>query len=135
MTTTGSIRDHDPVAGSIVAEISREIVRIHARYYGRGPTRARAIWRHDVVVVVLEEIFTKSEEVLVEGNQFQHVRSHRQAFQDQVEPLFCHAVENATGRRVRAFLSQVTEEGIASEVFVLAENAADGAEPPARRPE
>ena len=105
--------------GSIVAEISREIVRLHARYYGRGPTRARTVWRNDVVVVILEEIFTKAEEVLTGAGQFEQVRSHRQAFQDQVEPLFRNVVEQATGRSVRAFLSQVTEEGIAAEVFVL----------------
>ena len=109
----------DPVAGSIIAEIAREVVRIHAQYYGRGPTKARAIWRHDVVAVILEEIFTKAEEILVEAGRFDQVRSHRQAFQDQVEPLFRNVVEQATGHSVRGFLSQVSEEGIASEVFVL----------------
>lgn len=95
------------------------MVRIHAQYYGRGPTKARAIWRHDIVAVILEEIFTKAEEVLVEAGRFEQVRSHRQAFQDQVEPLFRNVVEQATGRTVYAFLSQVSEEGVASEVFVL----------------
>src|SRR5690348_13366038 len=102
----------DPVTGSIIAEIAREVVRIHAQYYGRGPTKARAIWRHDVVAVILEEIFTKAEEMLVEAGRFDQVRSHRQAFQDQVEPLFRNVVEQATGRSVRGFLSQVSEEGI-----------------------
>lgn len=104
---------------SIVAEIAREIVRLHAQYYGRGPTKAKAIYRNDTVVVILEEIFTRAEEILTDAGQFAQVRSHRQAFQDHVEPLFCNVVERATGRQVRAFLSQVTEEGIASEVFVL----------------
>lgn len=116
------MREH--AEGSIVAAISREVVRIHARYYGRGPTKAKAVWRHDVVVVILEEIFTKAEEVLVEANRFEQVRSHRQAFQDQVEPLFRNAVEQATGRPVRAFLSQVSKEGVASEVFVLGDDPA-----------
>jgi uncharacterized protein YbcI len=105
--------------GAIVAQIAREIVHIHASFYGRGPTKAKAIWRGDCVVVILEEIFTKAEEILTDAGRFEHVRQHRQAFQDQVEPVFCQAVEVATGRKVRAFLSQVTEEGIASEVFVL----------------
>ena len=122
MTVTGD--GHDPAAGSIVAEISREVVRIHAQYYGRGPTKARAIWRHDVVAVILEEIFTKAEEMLVEAGRFEQVRSHRQAFQDQVEPLFRNIVEQATGRSVYAFLSQVSEEGVASEVFVLDDGTA-----------
>lgn len=120
--TTGDA--HDAASGSIVAEISREVVRIHARYYGRGPTKARAIWRHDVVAVILEEIFTKAEEMLVEAGRFDQVRSHRQAFQDQVEPLFRSVVEQATGRPVYAFLSQVSEEGVASEVFFVLRNGA-----------
>jgi len=111
------------VEGSIIAEISCAVVRIHSQYYGRGPTRARAIWRQGIVVVILEEIFTKSEEVLIEAGKFEMVRSNRQAFQDQVEPIFRAAIEGATGRPVRVFLSQVTEEGIASEVFVLDEPA------------
>lgn len=105
--------------GAIVSEISREVVRIHAQFYGRGPTKAKTIWRHDVIVVLLEEIFTKAEEVLLEAGRFDQVRAHRQVFQDHVEPLFRNAIEQATGRRVRGFLSQVSEEGIASEVFVL----------------
>jgi uncharacterized protein YbcI len=106
-------------SGSIVAQVSREIVRIHAQFYGRGPTKAKAVWRGECLVVILEEIFTKAEDLLVRGGHFEQVRAHRQAFQDQVEPLFRQAVETATGRPVRAFLSQVTEEGIAAEVFVL----------------
>lgn len=118
----GVTGDHaDSGTGSIVAEISREVVRIHAQYYGRGPTRARTIWRQDVVAVILEEIFTGAEEMLTEAGRFEQVRSHRQAFQDQVEPLFRNVVEQATGRRVRTFLSQVSEEGVASEVFVLSD--------------
>jgi uncharacterized protein YbcI len=108
-------------SGAVVAEISREVVQLHARYYGRGPTKAKSVWRNDVVVVVLEEVFTKAELVLVEAGRFDQVRSHRQAFQDEIEPLLCRIVERATGRPVRAFLSQVSGEdrGIASEVFVL----------------
>ena len=44
----------------------------------------------------------------------------RTAFQDEVEPLLRAAVEAITGRRVRAFLSQVNADPeLASEVFVL----------------
>lgn len=119
MDATGPTQLNDETAGSVVAAIAREVVRVHARYYGRGPTKAKAVWRHDVVVVILEEIFTRSEEVLVDAGRFEQVRSHRQAFQDQVEPLLRNVVEQAAGHPVRAFLSQVSAEGIASEVFVL----------------
>lgn len=53
---------HSNEASPVVAQIARGVVGVHARYYGRGPTKAKAIWRNDVVVVILEEIFTKAEE-------------------------------------------------------------------------
>jgi uncharacterized protein YbcI len=104
---------------SLVAEISREIVRIHARFYGRGPTKAKTVWRDEIVICVLEDLFTKAEQLLVEGGRFADVRAHRTAFQDEVEPLFRSTVEAITGRRVISFLSQVAEDGVACEVFVL----------------
>jgi uncharacterized protein YbcI len=109
-----------PRAPLVVAEISREIVGVHARFYGRGPTRAKTLWRDDLVVCLLREIFTPGEQLLVDGGHFEQVRASRQAFQDTVEPLFRQKVEAATGRRVRSFLSQISPEGVASEVFVLA---------------
>lgn len=107
------------VQTSIVAQISREIVKAHAQYYGRGPTKARTVWKDDVVVVILEEIFTRAEWTLANAGHFDQVRATRQAFQDQIAPLFCQIVERATGRHVRSFLSQVSQAGVASEVFVL----------------
>jgi uncharacterized protein YbcI len=122
-------RDLEPDRGSsLVAEISRDIVRIHARFYGRGPTKAKTVWREEIVVCVLEEIFTKAEQLLVDGGRFEDVRAHRTAFQDEAEPLFLASVESITGRKVRSFLSQVSIDGAASEVFVLGARVDD---PPA----
>jgi uncharacterized protein YbcI len=105
--------------GSIVAAISRDIVGIHSRYYGRGPTRSKTIWREEILCCVLGEIFTKAEQLLVDAGRFEEVRAHRTAFQDEVAPLFRGAVETRTGLRVEAFLSQISKEGAAAEVFVL----------------
>jgi uncharacterized protein YbcI len=109
---------------SLVAAISREIVQVHSRYYGRGPTKAKTIWRDEIVVCILEEIFTKAEQLLVEHGRFEDVRSHRIAFQDEVGPMFRDSVERITGRRVKSFLSQISEDGVASEVFILGPAAA-----------
>jgi uncharacterized protein YbcI len=111
---------------SVVAEISREIVKAHSQYYGRGPTKARTVWKDDVIVVILEEIFTRAERTLVDAGHFEQVRATRQAFQDEVEPLFRQLVEQATGRTVRSFLSQVNPDGISAEIFVLVKSDRDG---------
>jgi uncharacterized protein YbcI len=119
-----SSSDGPATSSPVVAEIARGVVKIHAHYFGRGPTRARAIWRNDVVVVILEEIFTRAEQTLIETGHFDQVRQHRLTFQDEVEPRFREVVEKATERPVRAFLSQVSADGISSEVFVLADRTA-----------
>ena len=50
----------------------------------------------------------------------------RQAFQDEVEPLLRQTVESVTGRRVRAFFSQISADpDMSVEVFVL-ETADEG---------
>lgn len=102
-----------------VAEISREIVGIHADRFGRGPTRAKTIWRDEIVLCLLQDVFTRSEQVLVDAGKFEQVRAHRQALEEAVEPLMRETVERVTGSRVRAFLHQVSPEGTASEVFLL----------------
>jgi uncharacterized protein YbcI len=117
----------DPVevdrGGSLVATISRDIVRIHAQFYGRGPTRAKTVWRDEIVVCVLEDIFTKAERLLVDAGRFAEVRNHRTAFQDEVAPLFRGSIEAITGRPVRSFLSQIATDGTACELFVLGDGS------------
>ncbi|MBS1845860.1 MAG: DUF2294 family protein [Actinobacteria bacterium] len=114
---------HDPTAhdasGAMVAAISREIVGIYAEYFGRGPTKAKTLWRDDVITCILEDAFTKAERVLVEGGRFDQVRLNRQAFQDQIEPVFRERIEKVTGRNVVTCLSQINRDGVAGELFVL----------------
>jgi uncharacterized protein YbcI len=100
--------------------VANAIVRLHAEHYGRGPTRARAHVAEDHVLVVLEDVFTTAERTLVRAGRGEHVRAARAAFADTMRELFIGAVEAATGRRVRAFLSQTSiEPEMAVELFVL----------------
>jgi uncharacterized protein YbcI len=105
------------------ADVSREIVRIHAHYYGRGPTKAKSYVNEEIVLCVLGEIYTPSEKMLIEAGRFNEVRTNRMAFQDTVEPIMRESVERITGREVDSFLSQISIDGRASEVFVLVKEA------------
>jgi uncharacterized protein YbcI len=112
--------------GETRATISREIVRLQAEYYGKGPTKARTYINDDVVIVVLEETFTRAEKTLVqrgEGDAIQHIRRR---FQQQMAENFIGIVEQATGRRVRAFLSDtdITQD-VSVETFLLADERTD----------
>ncbi len=104
---------------AIIATISRQIVALYVEYHGRGPTRAKTIWHEGLATCVLEDVFNRSEEVLIDGGRFDQVRRHRDALHEAIEPLLRERIEAATGHRVESCLSQITPDGIAVEVFVL----------------
>lgn len=106
--------------GTLVSQLSREIVQLHARLYGRGPTKARSYLHADYAICILEEIFTVAERTLIEAGSSEHVMETRAKFQDAVSEQFISIVEGATGRKVRVFLSQVDIDGnMAVEFFVF----------------
>jgi len=86
--------------------IANAIVRLHAEHYGRGPTRARAHLGEDFVLVTLEDVFTTAERTLIAAGHGAQVHAARAAFAQAMEARFVDAVELASGRRVRAVLSQ-----------------------------
>jgi len=93
--------------GALVSQLSREIVQLHARLYGRGPTKARSYLQSDYAVCILEEIFTTAERTLIGAGAADHVSETRKKFQEAVKKEFIDVVERITGRSVRVFLSQV----------------------------
>jgi uncharacterized protein YbcI len=120
----------DEAPHSILADISREMVRIYKEQFGRGPTRARTQWAgSDVLITLLEDTLTPVERRLVAMGEEQRVRDMRTFFQYVSRDEFCEPVERITGRQVRSFLSAIDpqQQDIAMETFVL---YADGAAPP-----
>jgi uncharacterized protein YbcI len=94
---------------------------LYAEVYGRGTTTARTFIDGDVVVCLLEGIFTPDELRLVGTGHTREVIDARVAFQEATEDEFTAAVSRLTGRRVVAFLSaNQTNPAIACELFLLA---------------
>ena|SRR2546423_7317578 len=114
--------------GRQTASISNAITRLHRDHYGRGATTARTIIQRNYVVCFLEDIYTPVERTLIEAGRTQTVRETRNIFQDAMGPKFREAVEEATGRTVIAFMSQVCfDPDMAAEVFVLEPEAGEAA--------
>jgi len=112
--------------GEMRATISNEIVRLQAEYYGKGPTRAKTYIVEDVVVVVLEESFTRAEKTLAERGERDAIEHIRRRFQRQMAEDFTSVVEQATGRKVRVFLSETNiEHDVSVETFLLAGERTD----------
>ena len=108
------------------ATISREMVRLQAEYYGKGRTRAKTYIVDDLVVVVLEESFTRAEKTLAERGEREAIQQIRRRFQQQMAESFTSVVEQATGRKVRVFLSDTDiEQDVSVETFLLAEERTD----------
>src|SRR3954452_705174 len=106
--------------GSVAAAISNGVVRLMNEYTGRGPTRARTYISEDLVTVVLRDTLTKGERSLVSDGRTELVLSTRKAFQTTMKDELVALVEDLTGRKVFAFLSDNhIEPDIAVETFVL----------------
>jgi uncharacterized protein YbcI len=106
--------------GRVAAAISDAISQLHVHYYGRGPRAAKTYLGDDFIFCVLADPFTTVEQTLIEVGRLRDVRDMRQAFQDAMEGRFRQAVEQVTGRKVDAFMSQ-THVGpdMAVEIFKL----------------
>jgi uncharacterized protein YbcI len=126
--------------GEVRAQVANGLVQLHRKYYGKGPTQARTYMWGDLVVAVLRGGFTTVEETLVREGEEDTVHHMRRSFQKAMANEFRSVVEQATGRKVSAYLSQIhASQGVAAEVFVLepeGEEATegqvvdDGPEPP-----
>jgi uncharacterized protein YbcI len=107
-------------------EISNAFSRLQSEYYGRGPLKAKTYMSEDLVVVVLEETFTQAEKTLIEREEAAPVQQIRRRFQHAMREQFTSIVEQATGRRVRAFVSETDiDADVAVEVFLLADARTD----------
>jgi len=106
--------------GPMLAAVTREIVKLHAAHYGKGPTKARSYLNGDALFCLMQDTLTAAERTLVERGKGEAVHTMRRAFQDAMAAEFSALVETHTGRRVRAFMSQVNlEPDVDVEIFVL----------------
>jgi uncharacterized protein YbcI len=118
----------------MLAQISTGLVQLHSRYYGKGPTRAKTHMVDGTVVSLLRGGFTTVERTLLDSGQIEPVYQMRRSFQQAMEEEFSRVVEEATGRKVIAYMSSINvAPELAVEIFVLEpEEAAaseDGAGP------
>ena len=106
--------------GGAALAISNAIVRTLRVYAGRGPTKARTTIASDLVVVHLRECLTVAEKTLSDLGKDALVSSSRSAIHEAIREDATAAVEEITGQRVLAYLSdQQTHPDHALIAFVL----------------
>ena len=119
MTSTAS-------RGQLAAAISNAIVGIHSKHYGKGPTKAKTYLIDDTVVCVMQDVFTTVERTLIDNDKGDLVREVRTTFQYALRHEFTDAIREITGRRSRAFMSQIDcDADMAVEFFLLEDGVID----------
>ena len=107
-------------AGTQAAAISNALVQLHRHRYGKGPTKAKTYLLDDVVLCILEGGALRIEETLRDHGEEEMVHTVRRTFQAALNDEFRGIIEEATGRPVRAFMSQFDpEHNIGAEIFFL----------------
>ena len=106
---------------NIESRISDSLAALHGHWNGKSPSAARTyIAGDDVVVVVLEETFTPAEQALVDRGAAGEIQEIRRRFRQVVADEFAAIVEQATGRRVRSYISDTDlAENVSIDVFLL----------------
>jgi uncharacterized protein YbcI len=111
---------YEQTTGQQLASISTGLVQLHSRYYGKGPTKTKTHLVDDTVICILRGGFTRVEQTLIAQGTPEPVYAMRRSFQKAMETEFTKIVEEATGRSVIAYMSQIHEgPDMAVEIFVL----------------
>ncbi len=108
------------VGGKLLAEITNRIVAFMREHYGRGPIKAKTYVLDNLIVCVLSDGFTAIERTMMEGGEPDRVLEMRRDFQRMMKERYSAMIEQLTGRRVLAFLSQAhVEPDLTIEMFLM----------------
>jgi uncharacterized protein YbcI len=107
--------------GQLLAAISTSIVKILREHYGRGPMKAKTYALDDIIVVVMRGSgFTPLEQTIMDSGAPDRVVDMRHGFQHLMTERYTEMIEELTGRKVVAFLSQAhVEPDITMEIFFI----------------
>jgi uncharacterized protein YbcI len=114
------------LSGEQLAAITREMVRIKSRHYGRGATEAKSYQCDNFLFCVLKGGMTVVERDLLAHGDEALVREVRLRFQENNADTFRDAVERIARRRVLTYQSQILfEPDYTVEMFVLDDKPRD----------
>jgi uncharacterized protein YbcI len=107
--------------GHLLSAISTAIVGILRDHYGRGPMKAKTYVLDDIIVVVMRGSgFTPLEQTIMDSGNPDRVIAMREDFQRVMSERYKLQIEELTGRKVLAFLSQAhVEPDITMEIFFV----------------
>ena len=117
----GETGEMQPLGGGrLLAEITNRIVAFMREHYGRGPVKAKTYVLDNLIVCVLTDGFLALERTMLEGGQSESVLNMRRDFQRLMQARYTEMVEELTGCKVLAFLSQThVQPDLTIEMFLM----------------
>ena len=111
-----------PLEGdALLQAVTEALVELHQRYHHREPVTAKTqLMGGDLLVCVMGGVYTEVEKTMIELQRHTIVAETRNAFQLAMQEKFITAVEQLSGRRVLAFMSDSNVgPDLEIELFVL----------------
>ena len=106
---------------ALLQAVTKALVELHQRYHHRKPVTAKTqLMGGDLLVCVMGGVYTEVEKTMIELQRHTIVAETRNAFQLAMQEKFISAVEQLSGRRVLAFMSDSNVgPDLEIELFVL----------------
>ena len=120
-----------PLEGdALLLAVTEAMVELHQRYHHRQPVTAKTqLMGGDLLVCVIGGVYTDVEKTMIELQRHTIVAETRNAFQLAMQDKFITAVEQLSGRRVLAFMSDSNVgPDLEIELFVLEPDVQDPVE-------
>jgi uncharacterized protein YbcI len=112
--------------GELLSHLSNEMVRAKKRFFGKGPDRAKSYLLDDLLIVVMRGGLTTAEQTMKSFGQYDMIRDFRQLFENEMTEHLEGLVEEATGRKVVTYQSQIMfDPDMIVEMFVFAGGEGD----------
>lgn len=108
-------------------QIATGVALVYKTVYGRGPTKVTAHTLPDTVVVILEDVNTPGQTMLVELDEVGLVNTVHSRLQRGIAPQLVAVIEDLVGRKVRSYVPGFDAvNGTATDTFLLDPSADDG---------
>jgi uncharacterized protein YbcI len=109
-----------PVGGRINQDIANAVVRTRKRAFGHGPVAAYSFFRHNVIVVVMEDPLNEAERAVCAAGGEDEVRHMRMRLEETLRATLVEAVKELTGCNVEAFMTaHHVAPDVTMDIFVL----------------
>jgi uncharacterized protein YbcI len=104
----------------LVAEINDRLTRLMREHYGRGPIKAKTYILDNLIISVLSDGFTALERTMMASGEPERVLAMRREYERLMKTRYSEMIEELTGRKVLAFLSQThVEPDLTVEMFLM----------------